>query len=173
MTWRDKHRDPRPGDVQVVDGDAGMTRSEEELYITTHRRESRRARLARFVETEIVTRSVEVRHEQVRVEYEPIMTDAHQPATVAASPFGGGAQWMVLYDEEVVVTTRRVPRERVRLQTHTVIEDREVSDVLRKERIEVSGAGRDGVPGGGPDNMPRAPRGARAEKPTGRQTWPK
>ena len=133
---------PVESEGPVLDG--AMTRSEEELYISTRRRESRVARLARYVETETVTRTVEVRHEQVRVEYAPITTDGDDPA-IPTSGLTAGGQWMVLYDEEVVVTTRRVPRERVRLQVHTVTEDREVSEALRKERIEVSDAGRSRV----------------------------
>jgi stress response protein YsnF len=61
--------------------------------------------------------------------------DDHQPATRSAA---GSEDWVVLYDEEVVVTTRRVPRERVRLRTHTATEDREITKQLRKEQIEVS-----------------------------------
>jgi stress response protein YsnF len=48
---------------------------------------------------------------------------------------------MILYDEEVVVTTRRVPRERVRLRTHTITEDREITERLRKEQIDVNAKG--------------------------------
>ena len=42
---------------------------------------------------------------------------------------------MVLYDEEVVLTTRRVPRERVRLRTKSVTEEREISEMVRKEKL--------------------------------------
>ena len=118
------------------DGDLVVTRSEEELWIATYRRETERARLKRYVETETVTRTVEVRHEQVRLEYEAISAsdELDRPATQSAA---GADGWMVLYDEEVVLTTRRVPRERVRLRTHTVTEDRGISEPLRKEQIEV------------------------------------
>jgi stress response protein YsnF len=43
----------------------------------------------------------------------------------------------VLYDEEIVVQTRWVARERVRLATRAVIEDREISEDLRREQIEI------------------------------------
>jgi stress response protein YsnF len=38
----------------------------------------------------------------------------------------------------VAVTTRRVPRERVRLRTHTITEDREITEGLRKKQLEVN-----------------------------------
>ena len=117
------------------DSDPVLTRSEEELWIATVRREAQRARLTRYVETETVTQTVEVRHEQVRVEYQPFSDD--EPDPPVAGPAADGEGWMVLYDEEVVLTTRRVPRERVRLRTHTVTEEREVSEQLRQEQIEI------------------------------------
>ena len=116
--------------------DAVVTRSEEELHVTTRRRETRRARLTRFIETETVTRTVEVRHEQVRVEYD-LVTDGDRSDGPADGPGVEDGRWTVLYDEEVVLTTRRVPRERVRLRTHSVTGEREISEVLRQERVEV------------------------------------
>ena len=112
-----------------------VTRWEEQLALTTHRRAVERARLIKYVECETVTRTVQVRREQVRIQREPIA-----PASPGAErrPASGGDRWMVLYDEEVVVTTRRVPRERVRLRTHAVVEQRVVAEVLRSERVEVS-----------------------------------
>ncbi len=115
------------------DADVVVTRSEEELRITTHRRETRRARLVKYVETETQTTTVEVRHERARVEYEPISEDARQAAGSAPSR----DRWLVLYDEEIVVQTRWVARERVRLATHSVIEDREISEDLRREQLEI------------------------------------
>jgi len=38
-----------------------------------------------------------------------------------------------------VVEKRAVPKERVRLDTETVTEDRQVSEEVRKEQIEVDG----------------------------------
>ena len=118
--------------------DVLVTRSEEELRISTHRRESGRARLVKYVETETVTRTVELRREQVRVEYEALADSDFDPGAVEPSAAGArdaGASWMVLYDEEVVLTTRRVPRERVRLRTKSVTEEREISEMVRKEKL--------------------------------------
>jgi uncharacterized protein (TIGR02271 family) len=132
----------RPGPPER-EHDAVLTRSEEELWIATVRRETQRARLTRYVETETVTKTVEVRHEQVRVEYQPVLA-AGELERPAAGSAAGGEGWVVLYDEEVVLTTRRVPRERVRLRTHTVTEDREITERLRKEQIEVTDPRRHG-----------------------------
>jgi stress response protein YsnF len=45
---------------------------------------------------------------------------------------------VILYEEEPVVEKRTVPKERVRLDTDTVTEERQVGEV-RKEQIEVEG----------------------------------
>ena len=115
---------------------AAVTRSEEELRISTVRLERQRARLTKFVEAETETRTIEVLHDQVRIEYEPISEPrgANQRAQRSED---GGEGWMVLYDEEVVMTTRRIPRERVRLKTHLITEQVEVREQLRKEHIEI------------------------------------
>ncbi len=126
-----------PDTLTGRDDDAVMTRSEEELWIATVRRETHRARLTRYVETETVTKTVEVRHEQVRVDYKPVLADDELDRSTTG-PAAHDQGWMVLYDEEVVMTTRRVPRERVRLRTHTFTEDREITGRLRKEQIELN-----------------------------------
>ena len=132
--------------TQRPDSEAVFTRSEEELWITTHRRETQRARLVKHVETETETRTVKVRHEQVRVEYEPIIEgDATAPPSAQAT--SSGERWLVLYDEEVVIQTRWVPRERVRLAVRSVIQDREVSEDLRRERFVMDDTSRQDQPG--------------------------
>jgi stress response protein YsnF len=139
MTDINRHREP-PDDPDR--DEATLVRSEEELRVSTRRRRTQRARLVKHVEIEL--RTVEVRHEQVRVEFEPIIEGdlEHDSPTVTTSAAGG--QWLVLYDEEVSVQTRWVPRERVRLGIETVIEDWEISEDLRSERIEI-----DDTPHGG------------------------
>jgi uncharacterized protein (TIGR02271 family) len=137
MTARNEFTDGQRARPATSDNDGVVTRSEEELWIATHRRETQRARLTRYTESETVTKTVEVRHEQVRVEYEPVpgADEVDRPGSGSAASDDG---WLVLYDEEVVVTTRRVPRERVRMRTHTITEDREITEVLRKEQVEVN-----------------------------------
>jgi uncharacterized protein (TIGR02271 family) len=120
----------------------GMTRSEEELNVGTAARETGRARLRKYVETENVTKTVPVRREKVRVEREPI-TDANRDQALAGEDITEDEHEVVLHEEEPVVEKRTVPKERVRLETDTVTEEREVSDQVRRERIEVEGDARD------------------------------
>jgi stress response protein YsnF len=49
---------------------------------------------------------------------------------------------VVLHEEEPVVEKRVIPKERVRLDTETISEEREVSEEVRKERIDTQGAER-------------------------------
>ncbi|HET9291276.1 MAG TPA: DUF2382 domain-containing protein, partial [Actinomycetes bacterium] len=44
---------------------------------------------------------------------------------------------VTLREEEVVVDKRAVPKERVRLGTETVTEERQVAEEVRKEQIDV------------------------------------
>ena len=46
---------------------------------------------------------------------------------------------MVLREENVVADKRTVPKERVRLGKETTTEERQVSEEVRKERIEAEG----------------------------------
>ena len=119
-------------------GDA-MTRSEEELRVGTQQREVGRARLRKYVVTEQVTQTVPVRHEEVRVEREPI-TDANSDQALSGADISEEEHEVVLHAEEPVAEKRTVPKERVRLDTETVTEDREVSEEIRKEQIETEGS---------------------------------
>jgi uncharacterized protein (TIGR02271 family) len=130
-----------PGDGPGASGDA-MTRSEEELRVGTTERETGRARLRRYVETEDVSETVPVRREEVRIEREPI-TDANRDPALAGEEITEAEHEVVLHEEEPVVEKRTVPKERVRLETDTVTEEREVSDEVRRERIDVEGDVRD------------------------------
>jgi uncharacterized protein (TIGR02271 family) len=125
------------GDAGTV-GDEGMTRSEEELHVGTASRERGRARLRKYVETEQVSETVPVRREQVRVEREPI-TDANRDEALSGPDISESEHEVVLHEEEPVVEKRTVPKERVRLDTDTVTEEREVSDEVRRERVDVVG----------------------------------
>ena len=46
---------------------------------------------------------------------------------------------VTLHAEEPVVEKRTVPKERVRLETDTVTDEQQVTDEVRKERIETDG----------------------------------
>lgn len=119
--------------------DDAMTRSEEKLQVGKVRREAGRARLRKYVVTENVTTTVPVRREEVRLEREPI-TEANVGAATTGPAISEDEHEVVLHEEEPVVTTQAVPKERVRLSTETVTTDEEVSAELRKEQIETEGA---------------------------------
>jgi len=121
--------------------DDAMTRSEEELRVDTQRREAGRARLRKYVVTEEQTVSVPVEREEVRVEREPI-TDANRDAALDGPAISEEEHEVVLHEDVPVVDKQTVPKERVRLETDTTTEEVEVSEQVRKERID---AGDEGV----------------------------
>jgi uncharacterized protein (TIGR02271 family) len=144
---RDRDRDGVYDDVQdrAVGRDTSgpttddaMTRSEEELRVGTTQRERGRARLRKYVVTETQQVTVPVQREEVRVEREPI-TDANLDAATSGPAISEEEHEVTLREEEVVVDKRAVPKERVRLDTETVTDERQVSEEVRKEQIEVQG----------------------------------
>jgi uncharacterized protein (TIGR02271 family) len=120
---------------EATGGDA-MTRSEEELRVGTAEREAGRVRLRKYVETEDVQETVPVTREEARVEREPI-TEANVDDAMKGPEISEDEHEVVLHEEEVVAEKRVEPKERVRLETDTVTDEREVSDTVRKERVEV------------------------------------
>ena len=129
-------RDTVGRDTSGPTTDDAMTRSEEELRVGTETRERGRARLRKYVTTEQQTVTVPVQREEVRVEREPI-TDANLDDATSGPAISEEEHEVVLREEEVVVDKRAVPKERVRLDTETVTEERQVSEEVRKEQIQV------------------------------------
>jgi uncharacterized protein (TIGR02271 family) len=125
-------------DVSGPTTDDAMTRSEEELRVGTETRERGRARLRKYVTTETQQVTVPVSREEVRVEREPI-TDANLDAATSGPAISEEEHEVTLREEEVVVDKRAVPKERVRLDTETVTEERQVAEDVRKEQIQVEG----------------------------------
>lgn len=133
-------RDGGTGTRGAGSSDDAMTRSEEELDVSKASRRAGAARLRKWVETERVQATVPVTHEEVRVEREPI-TDANIDRALSGPEITESEHEVELHEEEVVASTRVEPKERVRLQKDTVVEDEEVSADLRRERIEVERQG--------------------------------
>ena len=132
----DQVRDTAVGrDTSGPTTDDAMTRSEEELRVGTQAREAGRARLRKWVETERVETSVPVAHEEVRIEREPI-TDANIDRALQGQDISEGVHEVTLMEEEAVAGTEVVPKERVRLDTETVVDEQRVGADLRQERIE-------------------------------------
>jgi uncharacterized protein (TIGR02271 family) len=119
--------------------DDAMTRSEEELRVGTTEREAGRVRLKKYIVEDEVTQTVPVRREEVRVEREAI-TDANVDDAMEGPAISEEEHEVVLHEEEPVVEKRAVPKERVRLDKEAHTEERQVSDTLRKEEIEVDDA---------------------------------
>ena len=125
-------------DRRDSDTDDAMTRSEEELHVGTVQRETGRARLRKYVVTEDVEKTVPVQREEVRVETEPI-TDDNIDQAMRGPDISEAEHEVVLREEEPVVEKEAVPKERIRLDTETVTEDRQVSETVRKEKVDVDG----------------------------------
>ena len=173
-----------------------IVRSEEELVVERRAVPRERVRLVKRVITETVTRTVDVRREELHVERVPLDVGGDEQATSSedavpvqeadpssgapgrsrlaerlpgplaegltalqrrraaqgggltpnAPPFSDEEVDVTLFQEEVVVTKRVVPRERVRLRRAVVVESSEVHDELRKERVELESAVDEGVP---------------------------
>jgi uncharacterized protein (TIGR02271 family) len=140
-TDRDADRDAEAGrdvDAGRTSGDDAMTRSEEELHVGTASRETGRARLRKYVVTEDVQQTVPVQREELRVEREPI-TDANRDAALSGPQIAEQEHEVTLHAEEPVVEKRVVPQERISLQKDTVTDEHEVTEEVRKERIEPEG----------------------------------
>ena len=131
-------------DVSGPTTDDAMTRSEEELHVGKTERETGRARLRKYVVEDEVTQTVPVRREEVRIEREPI-TDANAGAATDGPEISYEEHEVVLHEEEPVVEKRTVPKERVRLDKDVQTEERQVSDTVRKEEIEVDDDARRGA----------------------------
>jgi uncharacterized protein (TIGR02271 family) len=131
-------RQPVGRDVSGPTSDDAMTRSEEELHVGTAERERGRARLRKYVVTEEVRQTVPVRRETARVEREPI-TDENIDQALAGPEISDEEHEVVLHEEEPVVEKRVVPKERVRMDKDVHVEERQISEEVRKEQIEAEG----------------------------------
>ncbi|TDE27134.1 PRC and DUF2382 domain-containing protein [Actinomadura sp. 6K520] len=136
-----------------------ITRSEEQLRIGTERHESGRVRVHKWVETEMVERTIPVSHEEIRIDREPI-TGGEPSSAVSLS---ADEQEIILYEERPVVTKETIPVERIRIRTDQVQDEQTVRGEIRKERIEVTreeipregeAGGADTGTGGGERNRP-------------------
>ncbi len=125
-------------------GDA-MTRSEERLVASTEVYETGRARLRKYVITEDVQITVQVRREELRLEQEDIPVSARRsvedpdvfgPDEVFGGPDGGTIFEVTLHEERPVITTEIVPVQHVRLTKLVRTDEHVVSGQVRKERIE-------------------------------------
>jgi uncharacterized protein (TIGR02271 family) len=116
--------------------DDAMTRSEERLRVSRRKVERGRARLRKTIQTGRATATVPVEREELRVEREPI-TDANREQAMGGPELSEAEHEVVLHEQRPVVHKEVVPKERVRLGTEKVKDQRTVGRKLRKERIEL------------------------------------
>ena len=116
--------------------DNAMTRSEEELRVGKTEQESGRVRLRKYVVEDEVTETVPVKREEVRVEREPI-TDANAGAATDGPAISEEEHEVVLHEEQAVVDKQAVPKERIRLDKDTHVEEEQVNETVRSEQIDV------------------------------------
>jgi uncharacterized protein (TIGR02271 family) len=131
-------REPVGRDVSGPETDSAMTRSEEEVNVGTREREKGRARLRKYVVTEEVTKTVPVRKEKAVLEREPI-TEGNVDDAMDGPAISDEEHEVTLSEEEVVVEKKAVPKERVRLDKETETSEEQVTEEVRKERIEAEG----------------------------------
>lgn len=133
-----QHRSEVPDDV----GSDAMTRSEEQLEVSTRREVAGRARLRKYVVTENVTMTVPVRREKAVLETVPVGEedrDLGPDEIVEGAPVAGEQPEIILREEVPVVETVVQPVERVRLGSEQYTEEETVTGEVRKEQIEVTG----------------------------------
>jgi uncharacterized protein (TIGR02271 family) len=123
-------------DLSGPETDQAMTRSEEQLRVGTAERETGRVRLRKYIVTDEVQQTVPVRREEVRLEREPI-TDANRDAAMSGGDLTEEEHEVTLHTEEPVVEKRTVPKERVRLDKDVEIEQRTVTEDVRREEIDI------------------------------------
>jgi uncharacterized protein (TIGR02271 family) len=121
-------------------GHDAMTRSEEEMRVGTQTHEHGRARLRKYVVTEHEQHTVPVRHEEARIEREPI-TEANRERATHGPELTEAEHEVVLHQEEPVVDKTVTPKERVRMTTETHQDEKTVSGDVRKERIDAEHEG--------------------------------
>ena len=120
--------------------DEAMTRSEERLNVGVQNVQTGKVRLRKHVITEQQTVTVPVSHEEVHVEREPI-TEANAGAAYDGPAISEEEHEVVLNEERPVIEKEAVPVERVRLDKEVVTENRQVTEDVRKEQIDVDGDG--------------------------------
>jgi stress response protein YsnF len=112
------------GPAAAADEAVSMVRSEERLVVGRETRVVERVRLQKHVVSEDVARTV-----TLRVEDGDLAADGHEPSTHEELE-------IVLHEERLEVVV--VPVERVRVRVVRVEGERTVTEVLRREEIDLS-----------------------------------
>ena len=99
-------------------------------------------RLRKYVVTDEVTETVPVKREEIRVEREPF-TDANVDDALDGAEFRGRAQGRAPRGGGRSREARRA-EERVRLDKDVEVDERTVSEDVRREEIDIDDSGRRG-----------------------------
>ena len=129
---------PAGKDVSGPNTDDAMTRSEERLHAGTETVTAGKARLRKWVETEQQQVTVPVKKEKARLETEPI-TDANRGDGMSGPDLSEEEHEVTLTEERPVVAKETVPVERVRVTKDVETEDHQVTEDVRKERVDAEG----------------------------------
>lgn len=128
---------------RVVDGEARIVVSEEQLQVGKRIVEAGEVRIRKHVEAEQVRETVSVMREDVTVERRPLPPGAGlEPRTE------GDTLYVPIVEEELVVTKRLVAREELVIRKRQVMEEQVIEETLHHERAEVLG----------PDDVDQTPR---------------
>lgn len=148
-----------------------VVRSEQQLRAGTETVAVARARVRKVIVTEERTITVTLRHEEYRLDTEPITADSPAPAPTNGSPTGpptGGSDTieLVLHAERPVVTTEVVPVERIRISTERVSGEEAVTGQVQREVVELDPPSEAGLRRPATDTSPPLlPRARRRPRP--------
>ncbi|HUA28071.1 MAG TPA: YsnF/AvaK domain-containing protein [Streptosporangiaceae bacterium] len=146
----------RRGEADGRDGHRGadfLIRTEERVDVGTEMRESGRARMHKYVDTEPVERTVHAYHEEYDIERVPISAEEQVRGEI-----GDAELEIILHEERPVLRKQAVAVERVRIKIRRVEEDRTLRDEIRKERVEIEPNGDGRAPQPAAEGEPRRGR---------------
>jgi uncharacterized protein (TIGR02271 family) len=126
----DRERDLRATDL---DRDDTIVRHEEELEITKQTQQIGAVRVDKHVETTPVSERVERQVEHADME----RVAAGEGDSGLVETLADGSVSIPVFEEELVITKRRVLRERIIVRKRVVTEQETVEADLRRERVEV------------------------------------
>jgi len=126
----DRDRDLRATDL---DRDDTVVRHEEELEITKQTQQIGAVRVDKHVETTPVSERVERQVEHADME----RVAAGEGDSGLVETLADGSVSIPVFEEELVITKRRVLRERIIVRKRVVTEQETVEADLRRERVEV------------------------------------
>ena len=111
-----------------------VTRSEEELRLSSAWRPVERVRVRKRIVTEQRVVTVELRREELVIEREPL---EEVPAVPGEAPSVPEPLVLTLSEEQAVITKVVVPLERVRIVVDRLTEEHELQTTLSAEQVDV------------------------------------